>query len=95
MELSKRFRDRPKTPQEEVLYWTEYVIRHKGAQHLKSEGLKLSWYQYFLIDVLVTIVLSVLTTLIIFYFILKKAVKRIINYLNLNEIKENIEKKVK
>ncbi|VVC25661.1 UDP-glucuronosyl/UDP-glucosyltransferase [Cinara cedri] len=57
MELSMRFKDRPKTPKEDVLYWTEYIIKHKGAHHLKSAALNLSWYQYFLIDVLITFVL--------------------------------------
>jgi glucuronosyltransferase len=73
MELSRRFKDRPKTPKEEIIYWTEYVIKHKGAHHLKSAALKLTWYQYFIIDVLLY-VLSVI--LLIFYVIywLKKAI---------------------
>lgn len=63
MELSRRFKDRQNTPKEEVIYWTEYVIKHKGAHHLKTAALKLSWYQYFLIDILITIVLIALVSL--------------------------------
>lgn len=80
MELSKRFKDRPRTPKEEIIYWTEYVIKHKGAHHLKSTALKLSWYQYLLIDVLVTVVLIIVTIFIITYMILK-TIKNQINCL--------------
>ncbi|XP_034669970.1 UDP-glucuronosyltransferase 2B20 [Drosophila subobscura] len=34
--FSKLYRDRPQTPQESVVYWTEYVIRHHGAPHMQS-----------------------------------------------------------
>jgi len=49
---SDRFKDRPMSPAESVVYWTEYVIRHKGAPHLKSHAFNLTWYQYFLLDVI-------------------------------------------
>jgi len=63
--VSERFKDRPMTPAESVVYWTEYVIRHKGAPHLKSHAFNLTWYQYFLLDVIAAVV-SV--TLVAFYF---------------------------
>jgi len=71
MELSRRFKDRPRTPKEEIIYWTEYVIKHKGAHHLKSTAVQLSWYQYFLIDVLIVAVLIVLIVLYVIFMILK------------------------
>nr|CAD7261547.1 unnamed protein product [Timema shepardi] len=48
-EASRLFRDQPETPLERAVYWTEYVIRHKGATHLRSASLTLSWYQYYLL----------------------------------------------
>ncbi|KAL5244410.1 hypothetical protein ACI65C_011820 [Semiaphis heraclei] len=48
---SEIFKDRPMSPQKSVVYWAEYVIRHKGAPHLKSQALNLTWYQYFLLDI--------------------------------------------
>lgn len=48
---SKIMHDRPLTPQKELVYWTEYVIRHKGATHLRVAALDLNWYQYLLLDV--------------------------------------------
>lgn len=66
-----RFRDRPITPQQSVVYWTEYVLRHKGAHHLKSEALNLTWYQYMLLDVIFVVVVSFL---IVVYMIYKTSV---------------------
>lgn len=34
------------------MYWIEYVIRHKGAPHLRSAAQDLTWYQLYLLDVL-------------------------------------------
>jgi len=48
---SALFKDRPISPAKSVVYWTEYVIRHKGAQHLKSAAHSLKWYQYCLLDI--------------------------------------------
>lgn len=37
---------------EKAVWWTEYVLRHKGAKHLRSGAIDLPLYQYFLLDVL-------------------------------------------
>jgi len=49
------------SPTESVVYWTEYVIRHKGAPHLKSHAFNLTWYQYFLLDVIAVVLLIILS----------------------------------
>ncbi|KAF2345767.1 UDP-glucuronosyl/UDP-glucosyltransferase, partial [Trinorchestia longiramus] len=43
-------RDQPLSPEETVIYWTEYVIRHKGAPHLRSPFKDLTWYQVYNLD---------------------------------------------
>ncbi|XP_067012668.2 UDP-glycosyltransferase UGT5 [Anabrus simplex] len=50
--LSALFRDQQQSPLEKAVYWTEYVLRHNGAPHLRSAALDLYWYQYYLLDVL-------------------------------------------
>lgn len=52
-------------PQETVVYWTEYIARHKGAPHIKSAAQQLSFIEYHMIDVfglmaLITLFLSIL-----------------------------------
>lgn len=69
--ISEQFKDRPMTPQQSVVYWVEYVIRHKGAPHLKSHGLNLTWYQYFLLDVIAVLLICILLVLFIVYKVFK------------------------
>lgn len=57
---SKIFRDRPIRALEEAIYWIEYVIRYKGAPHLRSSALDLSWFSYFLLDIVLVILIAVL-----------------------------------
>jgi len=59
------------SPEQSVVYWTEYVIRRKGAPHLKSHGLNLTWYQYFLLDVIAVILTFISLVLFIIYKLVK------------------------
>lgn len=68
---SRIFKDRPMSPDKSVLYWTEYVIRHKGAPHLKSHAVSLTWIQYFLVDVFFVILIIMFIVLFVFYQIFK------------------------
>ncbi|KAJ4448257.1 hypothetical protein ANN_10271 [Periplaneta americana] len=78
MENAKRtsriFRDRPMSPMDTAIYWTEYVIRHRGAPHLRTVGADLPLYQYLLLDVIAVLLAGVLAVVFISYFILKKLV---------------------
>uniref|UniRef100_A0A2H8TD97 UDP-glucuronosyltransferase 2C1 n=1 Tax=Melanaphis sacchari TaxID=742174 RepID=A0A2H8TD97_9HEMI len=65
---SNIFKDRPMTPAQLVVYWTEYVLRHNGAPHLKSHSLNLTWYQYYLLDI---IVFSIILISVIFFSVYK------------------------
>jgi len=78
-ELSEAFRDRPMSPLETAVYWTEYVIRHKGAPHLRSAAVGMPWYQYYLIDVLVIIFLFITTIIVLLYYLIFKIILRFLN----------------
>ncbi|KAL0860430.1 hypothetical protein ABMA27_009819 [Loxostege sticticalis] len=39
-------RDQPQPPLERAVWWTEYVIRHSGARHLRAPAANMSWHQY-------------------------------------------------
>ncbi|CAL8104505.1 unnamed protein product [Orchesella dallaii] len=62
--LSKLVKDLPQTPLDKAVYWTEYVLRHKGAPHLRSAARDLNFFQYYVLDV--AAVLIVLLVLIIY-----------------------------
>lgn len=60
------FKDRPMSPRETAIFWTEYIIRHKGAPHLQSVAQELTWYEFLLLDVLaVPVVISIIVLVVI------------------------------
>lgn len=71
--------DRPLSPIDTAVYWIEYVIRHKGAPHLRSAAQDLAWYQLYLWDVIgfifIVSSLSVYISFLITRFIVNKFVK--------------------
>ena len=66
--LSKISRDRPRTPQETVLFWVEYVLRHKGAPHLQYPATNLNFFQRNSFDVI--LVISMALSLVIEIFVI-------------------------
>lgn len=49
--LSNIYRDRPMDPMKTAIYWIEYVIRHKGAAHMRSPAAQLNFLQCNYLDV--------------------------------------------
>ncbi|XP_047437666.1 UDP-glucuronosyltransferase 2C1-like [Mugil cephalus] len=67
--LSRLHRDQPITPMERALFWIEFVMRHKGAAHLKAESIRMPWYSYYSVDVALFLggaMLLILLTVFIF-----------------------------
>lgn len=69
-EISDLIRDQPMSPQESVIYWTEYVIRH-GAKHLQSPVVNMPLYQYLLLDVIGLILFVIFITFFLAYYFLR------------------------
>ncbi|KAM4836418.1 UDP-glucuronosyltransferase 1-2-like isoform 1-T1 [Thomomys bottae] len=66
MHLSSLHKDRPIEPLDLAVFWVEYVMRHKGAPHLRPAAHDLTWYQYHSLDVigfLLAILLAVALTI--------------------------------
>nr|XP_043883144.1 UDP-glucuronosyltransferase 2A2-like [Solea senegalensis] len=55
--LSDLQKDQPIKPLDSAIFWIEYVMRHKGAPHLKSESYKMSFIQYYSLDVIAFLLL--------------------------------------
>jgi glucuronosyltransferase len=64
------------------VFWTEYVIRHKGAPHMRSAALDLLWYQYFLLDVIAVLTLSIGSFLLLVFLILWAVLKKVLSAKN-------------
>lgn len=70
--ISNIMKNAPMTPQETVVYWTEYIIRHKGAVHLKTPEADIPLYQNFLLDLLLVPFTVLLLFPLLVYWVLKK-----------------------
>nr|KAF6389375.1 hypothetical protein mMyoMyo1_020168 [Myotis myotis] len=52
MKLSRIHHDQPVKPLDRAVFWIEFVMRHKGAKHLRPAALDLTWFQYHSLDVI-------------------------------------------
>ncbi|KAH8358913.1 hypothetical protein KR093_003243 [Drosophila rubida] len=50
-QMAMRLRDQPMSPLETAVWWTEYVIRHKGAPHMRLSEQDMSFMQYYSLDI--------------------------------------------
>lgn len=78
--MSKRYRDQPMLPLETAVYWTEYVLRHDGAAHMRNAGQDLSFWQYHSLDTILTIfgILLLVTFVVLWVFV--KLIKLIFGF---------------
>ncbi|XP_069716776.1 UDP-glucuronosyltransferase 1A1-like isoform X1 [Phaenicophaeus curvirostris] len=63
--LSDLHLDRPIHPLDLAVYWVEFVMRHKGAPHLRPAAHDLNWIQYHSLDVIAFLLAVVLLSLFI------------------------------
>ncbi|NXE97354.1 UD11 glucuronosyltransferase, partial [Menura novaehollandiae] len=63
--LSDLHLDRPIHPLDLAVHWVEFVMRHKGAPHLRPAAHDLNWVQYHSLDVIAFLVAVVLLSLFI------------------------------
>uniref|UniRef100_I3N3J5 UDP-glucuronosyltransferase n=2 Tax=Ictidomys tridecemlineatus TaxID=43179 RepID=I3N3J5_ICTTR len=52
MKLSRIQHDQPVKPLDRAVFWIEFVMRHKGAKHLRVAAHDLSWFQYYSLEVI-------------------------------------------
>ncbi|XP_049881034.1 UDP-glucosyltransferase 2-like [Pectinophora gossypiella] len=56
--LDELMSDQPDDPLERAVWWTEYVLRHSGAKHLRAPAANISWAEYLLLDFFLTLFLG-------------------------------------
>ncbi|KAM9858377.1 UDP-glucuronosyltransferase 2B20-like [Aulostomus maculatus] len=64
--LSTLQRDQPMKPLDRAMFWIEFVMRHKGAPHLRTESYMMSKIQYHSIDVVAFLLVVILLVVTIF-----------------------------
>ncbi|VVD01238.1 unnamed protein product [Leptidea sinapis] len=60
LKLRALFNDQPQTALDRAIWWTEYVLRHNGAKHLRSPAANMSWMQYYEIQLILIVLILVL-----------------------------------
>ncbi|KAM4708018.1 UDP-glucuronosyltransferase 2A2-like isoform 4-T4 [Discoglossus pictus] len=65
LRLSRIHHDQPIKPLDRAVFWIEFVMRHKGAKHLRPAAHELTWYQYHCLDVIGFLLLCLLTVIYI------------------------------
>ncbi|XP_075401053.1 UDP-glucuronosyltransferase 2A2 isoform X1 [Tenrec ecaudatus] len=63
MRLSAIHHDQPVKPLDRAVFWIEFVMRHKGAKHLRPAAHDLTWFQYHSFDVIGFLLVCVATAL--------------------------------
>ncbi|CAH0598231.1 unnamed protein product [Chrysodeixis includens] len=71
VKLRGQLQDEVQSPLERAVWWTEYVLRHGGAKHLRSPAANISWAEYLELELVLTLlggafaVLSVLLLIVV------------------------------
>ncbi|CAG9803451.1 unnamed protein product [Chironomus riparius] len=73
--FSRLYRDRPLSPRDTAVYWTEYVINHRGAKHMQYRAVHQNFWQQNSLDVIGFLLFSLWIVLKIFKLIFR-VVKR-------------------
>uniref|UniRef100_A0A5F8AFM8 UDP-glucuronosyltransferase n=1 Tax=Macaca mulatta TaxID=9544 RepID=A0A5F8AFM8_MACMU len=66
MRLSRIHHDQSVKPLDRAVFWIEFVMRHKGAKHLRSAAHDLNWFQHHSIDVIAFLLACVATAIFLF-----------------------------
>lgn len=67
MEIGKLLKDQPMTGLEKAVWWTEYVIRNKGALYLSNPRADVSWSEFLILDVAAFLLCTLFIILFVFF----------------------------
>lgn len=77
--LSETFKDRPMSPLDTAVFWIEYVLKYKGAFHMRMQSANMPLHQYFLIDVILLILVMFFCVVHIFRRVFKILYNKLID----------------
>ncbi|CAG4992156.1 unnamed protein product [Colias eurytheme] len=78
VKLRNLTRDQPWSAVDRAVWWTEYVLRHGGAKHLRAAAANMPWTQYYEIELVLSILCSTMIVLIIVVYAMLRCMKCIL-----------------
>jgi UDP:flavonoid glycosyltransferase YjiC (YdhE family) len=75
--LSNVYRDQLDKPLDRAVFWVEYVLRHKGAMHLRSPARDLNFFQYFSLDVIGALLAAIFIAIYMIFATLRFLVRKV------------------
>ncbi|ROL43913.1 UDP-glucuronosyltransferase 2B17 [Anabarilius grahami] len=81
--LSRLHHDQPMKPLDRAVFWIEFVMRNRGAPHLRTQSFRMSWIEYHSVDVILTL----MATLFIFAFLIIYVIRYFLRVLFKKKVK--------
>ncbi|XP_034826579.2 UDP-glucosyltransferase 2-like isoform X3 [Maniola hyperantus] len=75
IKLQSVMHDQPQSPLEKAVWWTEYVIRHRGAEHLRAPTANMDWMEYYEIKLILYVTISLMLLLAVLIFIILRTLR--------------------
>ncbi|XP_068623980.1 UDP-glucosyltransferase 2-like [Battus philenor] len=63
--------DQQETPLQRAVWWTEYVLRHSGAAHLRTPAANLTWIQYYQVELVIVLLASLIIAIALFIIMIR------------------------
>nr|XP_021199107.2 UDP-glucosyltransferase 2 [Helicoverpa armigera]WRX06251.1 UGT33B5 [Helicoverpa armigera] len=82
-------RDTPIDPLENAVWWTEHVLRHGGARHLRSPAANMSWAEYLELELVLTVLSVALGFVLLLSFLLYYSYKHFVLSPEKKKLKDN------
>lgn len=76
---SSIYHDQPIKPLDLAIYWTEYILRHKGAVHLQNPAQKMNFLQKHSIDTVGVLIGGFLSLVVLIVILIWKLFKFVVN----------------
>nr|AEW43106.1 UDP-glycosyltransferase UGT33B2 [Helicoverpa armigera] len=87
--LRSLMHDQPMKSLDNAVWWTEHVLRHGGARHLRSPAANMSWAEYLELELVFTVLSIALSILLLASFILYELCKYVVGRPLEKKIKAN------
>ncbi|CAD0205778.1 unnamed protein product [Chrysodeixis includens] len=80
--------DQVQTPLERAVWWTEYVLRHGGAKHLRSPGAYISWSEYLELELVFTLLFILQVIAVVSFIVTRKLYQFVKGYVSVKTKRE-------